>query len=169
MMESGWIFPDGTEYVCGGDNLVIHALAVKKFIRGLRFQDLEVKKRIEKEIDDFYWQHGSLNLYLNYAINRLGWIKVGSSIWHDIQYAGYDWQPDLVKPYEEIGYQLKNRLLSSSSFLPVNCDILLAIRNGEEHYHSSGEEYRYDGTDEDDTYVDKNGQFCIAPWSKTTT
>lgn len=169
MIESGWIFPDGTEYSCGGDSFTIHDLVVKRFIRGLRFQDLETQRIISKEIDDLFWKHGARNLYADYAIRKLGWIKVGTSIWHDIKYAGYDWQSDLIKPYEDRGYMPKNMYFSSSSYLPLKCNVLLAIRNGGTHYHDSGKEYRYDGTDEDDSYIDENGNHCIAPWSKQTT
>lgn len=130
MIESGWIFPDGTEYLCGGDCFTTHNKVVKDFIEGLGLQDIETKKIIEKEIDDLFWERGSRNLYVDYAIRRLGWIKVGTSIWHNITYAGYDWQPDLIKPYEENGYLIENLYFSSSSYLPLKCDILLAIRNG---------------------------------------
>lgn len=134
MIESGWIFPDGTEYVCGGDNLIIHDVAVKRFIHGLQFQDSSLHSMLEKEIDDFYWEHGARSLYADYAIRRLGWIKVGTSIWHNITYAGYDWQSDLIRPYEEKGYHIVNKYFSSSCFLSLKCDILLAIRNGKSSY-----------------------------------
>lgn len=169
MIESGWIFPNGTEYACGGDNLIMHDAVVKHFIRGLRFQDLTIQKMISKEIDDWFLEHGSVNLYSDYAICRLGWIKVGTTIWQNITYAGYDWHQDLVNVYEENGYHIQNRYLSSSCFLSLQCNILLAIKNGARHYHSPGKEYRYDGTDENDTYVDEDGRIHIAPWSKITT
>lgn len=130
MIESGWIFPDGTEYSCGGDSWTIHDLVVMQFIKGLQFQDSETQRIIQKEIDDLREQQGSRNLYANYAISRLGWIKIGTSIWHDIKYAGYDWQDKLIKPYEENGYTPKNMYISASSYLPLKCNILRAIRNG---------------------------------------
>lgn len=166
MIESGWIFPDGTEYSCGGDSCTIHDLVVMQFIRGLRFQDLDTKKIIEKEIDDLFFEYGSRNLYADYAIRRLGWIKVGTSVWHDIKYAGYDWQTHLIKPYEEHGYMPENMYFSSSCYLPLKCNIKLAILNGGKHFHESGEEYRYDGTDKGDSYIDENGRLHIAPWGK---
>jgi len=131
MIESGWIFPDGTEYSCGGDNFVIHELAVRNFVQGLKFQNSEAQRLISEEIDEFYFGHGSRNLYTDYAIQRLGWIKVGTSICHDIKYAGYDWQSDLIRKYDEHGYLPKNMHFSSSNYLPLKCNILLAIRNGE--------------------------------------
>ena len=156
MIESGWIFPDGTEYSCGADSFEIHPIPVEKFIRGLRFQDLGLKKQIEEEIEDFYDKYGSRNLYDRYAIYRLGWIKVNNLYSKNIQYAGYDWQQGIVKPYEDSGYDLFNEYCSPSSYLPLSCNVILAIRNGEKRYNSSGE-YNYDGTDEDDYYVDENG------------
>ena len=134
MIESEWIFPDGIEYACGGDNLIVHEIAVKYFIRGLQFQDTSLHSTLVKEVDDFYWDHGARSLYTDYAIRRLGWIKVGTSIWHNITYAGYDWQSDLVRPYDESGYHIVNKYFSSSSLLTLKCDILLAIRNGRHHY-----------------------------------
>ena len=169
MIETGWIFPDGTEYSCGGDSSTGHDLAVAKFIRGLRFQDLETQRKINQEIDDLFFEYGSRNLYSNYAIRRLGWIKVGTSIWHDIKYAGYDWQADLVKPYDECGYHPDNMYFSSNSYLPIKCNILLAIRNGGKRYHEDGSEYCYDGTDKDDSYIDENGNIGMAHWNKETT
>ena len=166
MIETGWIFPDGTEYSCGGDSFTIHELVVEEFIRGLRFQDLDIKKQIEKEINDLFWKHGSRDLYENYAICRLGWIKVGTSVWHDIKYAGYDWQFNLIFPYAEQGYSPHNMYYSSSLYLPINCNILLAIKNGDKRYDDSGKQYRYDGTDENDYYFNENGNRCIANWSK---
>lgn len=130
MIESGWIFPDGSEYVCGGDNLIIHDRAVQWFVQGLQFQDSIAQKMISKEIEDFYWEHGVRSLYADYAIRRLGWIKVGTSLWRGITYAGFDWQANLIRPYEEDGYHIKNMYLSSSCFLQLKCNILLAIRNG---------------------------------------
>lgn len=130
MIESGWIFPDGSEYSCGGDSFTVHDMAVMRFVKGLKSQDLEIYTAIKKEIDDLYWKHGARNLYADYAIRRLGWIKIGTSIWHDIKYAGYDWQSDLIKPYEEKGYRTQNMYVSSSYYLPLKCNILQAIRDG---------------------------------------
>ncbi len=130
MIENGWIFPDGVEYLCGGDTFCIHDLAVMHFINGLKFQNIEAHKIISTEIDDLFWKYGARNLYANYAIRRLGWIKIGSSILHDIKYAGYDWQLDLIKPYEEHGYRTINMYFSSSNYLEIKCDILLAIKKG---------------------------------------
>ena len=156
MIDSGWIFPDGTEYACGCDSIEIHPIAVEKFIRGLRFQDLNLKNQIEEEVEDFYDKHGPRNLYDKYAIYRLGWIKVNCLYSKNIQYAGYDWQQSIVKPYEDDGYDLIDEFCSPSSYLPLTCNVLLAINNGGERYNSSGE-FNYDGTDEDDYYVDENG------------
>ena len=130
MIESGWIFPDGTEYLCGGNCFTVHDVVVKNFINGLKSQDLKAQIMIEKEIDDLFFEYGSRDLYANYAIRRLGWIKVGTSLLHNIKYAGYDWQSDLIQPYEENGYTIENMYFSSSSYLPLKCNILLAIRNG---------------------------------------
>lgn len=130
MLETGWIFPDGTEDQCGVCYCSSHEQEVFQFIRGLKFQNPEIKKIIEKEIDELYWKKGSDNLYSIYAIQRLGWIKVGTSILQEIKYAGYDWQIDLIKPYEEKGYKLVNMCFSSSEFLPLSCNILKAIREG---------------------------------------
>lgn len=166
MIETGWIFPDGTEFSCGGYSFIMHDYAVEAFIRGLRFHDLEIKKQIEKEIDDLLWKYGTLDAYEDYAIRRLGWIKVGTSLLRDIKYAGYDWQSNLIFPYEEQGYFPNNMYYSSSSYLPINCNILLTIKNGGIRYDVSGKQYRYDGTDENDYYFDDNGNRCIANWSK---
>lgn len=133
MIENGWIFPDGTEFECGNFPFTIHDWVVKKFIEGLKLQDLETQKIIQKEIEDLFF---TLNfskkktLYSDYAISRLGWIKVGTSIWHDIKYAGYDWQTELVKPYEDAEYRPVNMCISESSYLHIKCDIRLAIMNG---------------------------------------
>ena len=130
MIESGWIFPDGTEYSCGRDSFTVHDLVVMRFVKGLKSQDMETYRIVKKEIDDLYERQGSRNLYANYAIRRLGWIKIGTSIWDDIKYAGYHWQSDLIKPYEEKGYRLLNMYVSSSYYLPLKCDISRAIRDG---------------------------------------
>jgi len=130
MIETGWIFPDGTDYPCGVDGFTIHDLVVIKFIKGLKSQEPEAFAIITKEIDDLLEKHGSRNVYANYAINRLGWIKVGTSIWHDIIYAGYDWQSDLIKPYVDNNYMTQNKGLSSSSYLKLNCDVRLTLRKG---------------------------------------
>lgn len=39
MIESGWIFPDGSEYSCGGDSFTVHDMAVMRFVKGLKSQD----------------------------------------------------------------------------------------------------------------------------------
>lgn len=130
MIENGWIFPDGLEYSCGEDSFTVHDLVVMRFVEGLKSQNLETYTIIKKEIDDLYWKHGARNLYADYAIRRLGWIKIGTSIWHDIKYAGYDWQLDLIKPYEEKDYRLINMYISSSYYLPLECNIFQAIRDG---------------------------------------
>ena len=85
---------------------------------------------IKKEIDDLWDKQGPREFYANYAIRRLGWIKVGSSIWPDIRYAGYAWQSNLVRPYEENGYMPRNMCLSSSSYLPLKCNVLRTIGRG---------------------------------------
>ena len=165
MIEVGWITPDGTEIRCGGDSWIVHELAVKKFIRGLRFQNLELKKIIDKEINDLFWKRGSKNLYSLYAIERLGWIKIGAGVWYGIQYAGFDWQEDLLFPYREAGYSINNLHLSSKTYLEVSCNIILAIKNGNKMYHEDGSCFKYDGTDKDDYYVDEMGRLRLAPWS----
>ena len=181
MIDSGWIFPDGTEYFCDKNK---HDLIVSMFIRGLRFQDLETQKKINQEInqeinqginqgiDDFL--HGSTDRFSNnvlrrlvlknYALRKLGWIRVDSKIQH-INYAGYDWQAKLVNPYDEYGYETDNRHLSSSFYLPIKCNILLAIKNGDTRFDEDRNEYRYDGTDKNDSYIDENGNVCMAHWS----
>ncbi len=130
MIESGWIFPNGTECPCGDDSLLIHDLVVIHFIKGLKFQDSKSFEIITKELDDLWDKQEHREFYTNYAIRRLGWIKVGTSIWHDIRYAGYDWQSDLIKPYEENGYMPRNMCLSSSSYLPIKCNVLRTIGQG---------------------------------------
>ena len=130
MIETGWIFSDGTEYPCGVDGFTVHDLVVIQFIKGLKLLEPETYAIIKKEIDDLWDRQGSRNLYANYAINRLGWIKVGTSIWHNIIYAGYDWQSDLVKPYVENNYIPQNKCLSSNSYLTLNLDVQLTLRKG---------------------------------------
>ena len=130
MIESGWIFPDGTEYSCGDDNWMFHDLVVIHFIQGLKFLDSKSFEIIKKEIDDLWDKQGPNQFYANYAIRRLGWIKVGSSIWHDIRYAGYDWQHELIRTYEENGYMPRNMYLSSTSYLSLKCNVLRTIGRG---------------------------------------
>ena len=127
-MESGWIFPDGTEYLC--NCFTVHSKIVQDFIQGLEFQNLEKFKKISQEIEDLQFEYGTHQLYENYAIRKLGWIKVGTSYLHIITYAGYDWQSELVKPYENLEYVLENQFYSSSNFMPINCNILSTIRKG---------------------------------------
>ena len=128
-MKTGWIFPDGTSYPCD-DGFTMHDLVVMQFIRGLKSVQPDTFATIQKEIDDLWDKQGSRNFYANYAINRLGWIKVGSSILHNITYAGYDWQSGLIEQYVEDDYTPQNRGLSSSSYLPLNCDIRLILKKG---------------------------------------
>ena len=135
MIETGWVFPDGTDYPCGVDGFTVHDLVVIHFIKGLKLQDPQAFAIIQKEIDNLYEKQGSRNLYASYAINRLGWIKVGSSIWHNIIYAGYDFQSDLVKPYVENNYIPQNKHLSSSSYLKLNCDVQSTLRKGGANPH----------------------------------
>ena len=165
MIEIGWITPDGTEIRCGGDSWIVHDLAVIKFIRGLRFLNLDLKKKIDEEIEELFFKCGSRDLYSSYAIKRLGWIKVGAGVWHGIQYAGFDWQNAMVYAYEEAGYNIDNLYLSSNSYLAINCNILLAIKNGGKRVHEDGNEFNYDGTDKGDTYIDELGIIRKAPWS----
>jgi len=121
MIETGWIFPDGTNCPCG--DFIIHDLVVIQFINRLKLQDPETFAIVEKELDDLWKKQGSRNLYSTYAIRRLGWIKVGTSIWHNITYAGYDWQTDLIQPYLENNYHPQNLGLSSTSYLPLKCKV----------------------------------------------
>lgn len=83
-----------------------------------------------KEIDDLFFQFGSKDLYVNYAIERLGWIKIGTSVWHTVTYAGFDWQRQFIEPYIEGGYGLSNKYISSANYLKIDCNILRAIREG---------------------------------------
>ena len=128
MIETGWIFPDGTEYPCGGDCLTIHEAVPKYFINGL--PDSAVKAQIQEEIEELLFK--CRDPYSRFAICRLGWIKVGTSVRHDIKYAGYDFQSELVAPYEECcGYYLDNMYCSSDEYLPIEgCDIVQTINNG---------------------------------------
>lgn len=126
MLERGWIFPDGTEYDCGID---IHDAVVSKFIDGLEFFDKEIYDKIYKEVDDLFWEHiGAKNLYSDYAIERLGWIKVGTSVWHNLVYAGYDWQEELIEPYENEEYSIIGRWHESESYFPIDCDVVKVIQ-----------------------------------------
>jgi hypothetical protein len=124
MMERGWIFPDGTEYDCGID---IHDAVVSKFIDGLEFFDKEIYDKIQMEIEGLSHKYGLRNLYSDYAIERLGWIKVGASVWHNLQYAGYDWQEELIESYEK-EYSIIVRGGGSESYLPIDYDVVKVIQ-----------------------------------------
>ena len=130
MMETGWIFPDGTEYPCGGDYLKIHEVVPKYFINGL--PNSAIKEQIEEEIDELFFK--CRDPYSRFAIEKLGWIKVGTSIRRVITYAGYDFQSELVAPYEECGgYYLDDMYYSSDQYLPMDMDgrsIVQAINEG---------------------------------------
>lgn len=165
MIEIGWITPDGTEIRCGGDSWIVHELAVIKFIRGLRFQNLELKKKIDEEIEDWRLKYGSYCLYPDYAIERLGWIQVGAGLFHGIEYAGFDWQKNMIFPYKEAGYRVENMYVPHSSYLKIDCNILLAIKNGDKRVQEDGNEFKYDGTDKGDTYVNEMGIIRKARWS----
>ena len=125
MLERGWIFPDGTEYDCGID---IHDAVVSQFIDGLEIFNKEIYDKIQKEIDDLSWKCGLRNLYSDYAIEKLGWIKVGASVLHNLQYAGYDWQEELVEPYEKEGYSILGRWCESESYFPIECNVVKVIQ-----------------------------------------
>ncbi len=166
MVEFGWIFPDGTEYNTGFD---IHETAVEEFIRGLRFFDLKLKRQFDDELEDLFFDEGGSYYRSNFAIRRLGWIKVGQIPFHVIKYAGYDWQSDLVAPYEEQGYQIDNLYERRCDYIPIKCNILLAIRNGSERYDDSDRPFKYDGTDKGDFFIDEAGVRHLAPWSTSNT
>ena len=157
MIDAGWIFPDKTEYPCGMNYLETHCEMLSYFIRGLRFQNLKLKKQIEDEYwDKWYFKYGSRDLYKKYAVRRLGWIYVESSFSNYIICAGYDWQKDILSAYEGLGYVVYNEYTSPSNFLNVNYNAILAIQNGYRRWNASGE-FRYDGTDVGDYYTDENG------------
>ena len=90
--------------------------------------DKEIYDKIYKEIDDLFWEYGSKNLYSNYAIERLGWIKVGTSVWHNLVYAGYDWQQVLVEKYENEGYGIIAKWHSEENYFPIDCDVVKVLQ-----------------------------------------
>ncbi len=169
MITDGWIFPDGTEYYCGGESFEIHDTVVIDFIRGLRFYDLELKLKLDKMIEDLFFKYGGRDLYPNFAVERLGWIKVSSLIIQRFDYAGFDWQQDLIKPYEDQGFTPNNWYRSSSLYIPTKCNYRLAIRNGGERYDSNDRHFKYDGTDKEDFYFDEAGVRHIPPWATSQT
>jgi hypothetical protein len=126
MMERGWIFPDGTEYDCGID---IHDAVVSKFIEGLEIFDKEIYDKIQMEIEGLSHKYGLRNLYSDYAIEKLGWIKVGTSVFHNLQYAGYDWQEELIEPYEKEEFSIIGRWHESESYFPIDCDVVKVIQH----------------------------------------
>ena len=137
MIEEGWIFPDGNEYEIGG--LDIHTNPVQRFVEGLQFQNKKLYEQIDAEIEEIFFKHR--DPYTHYAITRLGWIKVGTAGLPYITIAGYDWQYDLVAPYEKNGFSISDMCCSPKNYLELKCNILRAIRQGYESASSTHNEY----------------------------
>ena len=79
MFTSGWILPDGTEIEAGAGKTYLHREVVERFIRGLRFQNLELSIKLRNLYEKMSGQnYGSKNID-DFAIRVLGWINVGTS------------------------------------------------------------------------------------------
>ena len=88
MILSGWILPDGSEIKCvSNSTLNGHIAVLKKYFNVTNSKDLS-----SIALDD-------------YAITKLGWIKVINGYYKYVFYKGED-NYNMIKHYEEFGYTL---------------------------------------------------------------
>lgn len=127
--NNGWIFPSGEEIDLEKEGIWWHQLVITRFISGLKSQNPQAYEIINKEMEELGEKPGSRAI-IEFAITRLGWIKVGAAAWHEVSYAGYDWQSDLVREYEEDGWSLKSLHFPSKDYLNINCKYYLRIVRG---------------------------------------
>lgn len=104
MLRSGWIFPDGTEF-----STREHEQVVADFIEGLK-EDEDLYYTLKHSLKHFFVNsHSPTDLLCDYAIQVLGWIKVGSLSVCNITYGGYFYQPQLVARYLSRNFYDDNR------------------------------------------------------------
>ncbi len=168
MIQNGWIFPDGSE--CEIHNTADSYKDITVcFCRGYRFCNVQKSIELQQELQDLLdsdtivsdWQFISS---LIYSVKKLHWIAI-MSYGKDqtvILHSSLDWQKPIIEEYK------KSRLTECCSFGYVDadleeCDILSIILNGERRFSESGEEFRYDGTDEEDYFIDADGQILPVP------
>ena len=169
LIRNGWIFPNGSECELFNSNDSFKEILMC-FCRGYRFRDLQKSMQLQKDAtiltaDDSVAHQWPFIASIIFAVKKLNWIAIlNYSDELVIVYSGLEWQKPLIEPY------LQHQKVNCYSFgtcekVVRDYNYLSTILNGERRFLSSGVEFRYDGTDNEDYYVVDN-KIRPAPWSK---
>ena len=115
MISCGWIFPDGTEYDLD-EELRGHYLVFEHFFNWLQGTDEALYNQILNEMNDPHWL---MNIDC-YAIMRLGWIRVGHADRMVVECAGFSFQEEYIRPYEEANWIIESEGMSDKYFIKIN-------------------------------------------------